>query len=129
MSWEAYVDHLKNYKATYGAIYGGADGAKYASSPELPVLDPNQVKTIFNAIKSSDQSYMGTKEMIGNLAYTKLSISEFNGYKIKLKENGAYSFDTSKTLLIVAFTKEGVNQGDGATAANKTADYLSSVGY
>jgi len=139
MSWDSYIDNcIAQTKDSSGyahcdkaAIIGLEGGASWTSAAHSNAIKPGPGEgvKIANCFKSKDF----TPLMVGGIILEGIKYQFLREEENKLvlgkkKDQGAVTFQASKTAIVIGHTKEGCQQGTVNKGVAVIAEYLESLG-
>lgn len=126
MSWDAYVDSLKQRGMIHGAICG-IDGSWFVAS-EGSGITLDQLKAILNNYGKDTMYATGVK--LGAVKYMYLSSADFSPFPLRVKKGaGGAHIVKSNTTMMVGVYDESKKAEEAAVAVESVVESLIKANY
>jgi len=126
MSWDAYVDSLKQRGMVHGAICG-LDGSWFVAS-EGSKITLDELKTVLNNYGKDTMYATGVK--LGGNKYMYLSSNDFSPFPLRCKRGaGGAHLVKSNTTMMVGIYDENKKAEEAAVAVESVVDSLIKANY
>jgi len=138
--WDSYIDNLIGQatdmrgtahcdKATIISLDTGAKYTSGTRATDLKLL-PGEGQTIARVFKNKDFGFfMGNGVVVGGIKYQFLREEDGKLVLAKRKGSGALTLQSSKTVVVIGHTGEGLSQGNTNKGVAVIAEYLESLNY